>query len=165
MFHKARPFLTVALLVFVVYDAWIFYSRWRDAREAERMSQAEEAEQARRTIDMLGGGGLKILNFYATPSVIRRGQRANVCYGVYGAQSVRIEPPVEKLRPAVARCIQVSPPGTTTYKLVAEDGSGHTPHNSSNCESRLRVMESREKVEGAAISGTPAPCRNTALLA
>ena len=90
------------------------------------MRQAKEAEEARRSPDALGGGQLKILNFYANPRTIRRGARANICYGVYGAQSVRVEPAVEELHPAVQHCFQVSPPESTEYKLVAEDGSGHT---------------------------------------
>ena len=124
--RKTLPFLTAALFVIAAYDAWLFYSRWRDGREAQRWSHAEEAREARQTVDMLGGGQLKILNFYANPGAIRRGDHANICYGVYGAKSVRIEPPVEELHPAVAHCVQVSPSSSTEYKLVAEDGAGHT---------------------------------------
>ena len=75
---------------------------------------------------MLGGGQLKILSFYASPGVIRRGEKTNLCYGVYGAKTVRIEPPIEELHPAVAHCLQVSPATTTQYKLIAEDASGHS---------------------------------------
>jgi hypothetical protein len=39
---------------------------------------------------------------------------------------VRIEPPVENVYPALTRCVQVSPRRDTEYKLVAEDGAGHT---------------------------------------
>jgi hypothetical protein len=85
---------------------------------------------------MLGGGQLKILSFYASPGAIRRGERANICYGVYGAKSVRIEPPVQALYPAIAYCLQVSPSRSTEYKLVAEDGSNHTVTQSL----ALRVM-------------------------
>jgi hypothetical protein len=126
LLRKLLPFLTAALVAAVAYDAWFFYSRWRDARETVRRRQAEEASQAHRTLDMLGGGRLKILNFYANPASIRRGGHANLCYGVYGAKSVRMEPPVEVLHPAVAHCLQVSPSKSTEYELVAEDGSGHT---------------------------------------
>ena len=126
LLRKALPFLTVAVLLAAAYDGWYFYSRWRDGRETERTRQAKEAEQARRTIDMLGGGQLKILTFYATPGAIRRGEHANICYGVYGAKSIRIEPPVEELHPAVSHCLQVSPTSSTEYKLVADDGAGHT---------------------------------------
>ena len=126
LLRKALPILFVATLAAVAYDGWFFYSRWHDARETERMRQAEEAKEARRTIDLLGGGQLTILNFYATPGTIRRGGRANICYGVYGAKSVRIEPPLEELHPAIAHCFQVSPSKSTEYKLFVEDGSGHT---------------------------------------
>jgi hypothetical protein len=126
LLRKCLPFLAVAVFGAAAYDGWFFYSRWRDVRDVERKSQAKEAEEARRTIDMLGGGRLKILNFYARPGTIRRGEHANICYGVYGAKSVRIEPPVEVLHPAVAHCSQVAPSRTTEYKLVAEDSLGNT---------------------------------------
>lgn len=124
--RKALPFLTAAILAAGAYDGWLLYSRWRDGRESKRGVQAREAEAARRTIDLLGGGGLKILSFYASPRAIHLGARANICYGVYGAKSVRIEPRIAELRPAVSHCLQASPDATTTYKLVAEDESGHT---------------------------------------
>jgi hypothetical protein len=125
LLQKAALVLVVPILVFVVYDVPIFYSRWLYSRNEEQAAQALRVEEARRTIAMLGGDGLKILNFYGT-NAIRRGQRGMICYGVYGAKSVRIEPPIEKLQPAVAHCLQVSPSVTTEYKLVAEDGAGHT---------------------------------------
>ena len=124
LLRKALPYLAVAILAAAAYDGWVFYSRWRDNREAEQTRKAKEAEEARRTIDMLGGGRLKILNFYASPAAIRRGEHANICYGVNGAKSVRIEPPVEELHPAMSHCLQVSPSRSTEYKLVAEDSSG-----------------------------------------
>jgi hypothetical protein len=130
LLRKSLPFLTAGIIAAVAYDGWLFYSRWRDAREAERERREMEADAARRTIEMLGGGRLKILHFLASPGVIRRGEHANICYGVYGAKSLRIEPPVEVLHPAVARCLQVTPSTTTEYKLVAEDGMGHTASQS-----------------------------------
>jgi hypothetical protein len=114
------------MLAAVAYDGWFFYGRWRDARQTERMIREQDAANARRTIDMLGGGQLKILNFYASPGSIRRGEHANICYGVYGAKSVRIEPPIEQLHPAITHCLHVSPSSSTEYKLVAEDSLGHS---------------------------------------
>jgi hypothetical protein len=73
----------------------------------------------------LGGDALKILNFYATPGVIRRGQRTLICYGVNQAERVRIEPPVEQLHPALSHCLEVSPLQDTAYKLIAEDRAGN----------------------------------------
>src|SRR3954451_14719240 len=123
--RKALPFLSIVIIAAAAYDGWRFYSRWNDARETERRNLAKEADNARQTIDRLGGGQLKILSFYGSPGAIRRGEHANICYGVYGAKSVRIEPPVEELRPAVSHCLQVSPSKSTEYKLVAEDNLGH----------------------------------------
>ena len=125
LLRKAALFLIVPILVFAVYDVPIFYSRWHYTRHEERAMRAAKEDEARRTIAMLGGGELKILNFYGT-NAISRGEHGMICYGVYGAKSVRIEPPVEKLQPAVAHCLQVSPSVTTEYKLVAEDETGHT---------------------------------------
>ena len=130
LLRKALPYLLVAVVAAGAYDTWIFYSRSRKAQETEQRTKAKAAEDARRTIDMLGGGQLKILSFYASPGAIRRGEKTNLCYGVYGAKSVRLEPPIEELHPAVAHCLQVSPATTTEYKLVADDGAGHSASQS-----------------------------------
>src|SRR5262245_8201386 len=41
-------------------------------------------------------------------------------HGVVNATAVRLDPPVEKVWPAVARCFQVTPASTTRYTLTAE---------------------------------------------
>jgi Lon protease-like protein len=130
LIRKILPFLAVATFIVMVYDGWLFYSRWRDRQEADRVVQAEKTQNDRKTIDMLGGGRLKILSFYATPGQIRRGASANLCYGVYGAESVLIEPKTENVYPAVAHCVQVSPSRTTEYTLMAEDASSHSTRQS-----------------------------------
>jgi len=119
------PFLTIALLAALAYDAWVFYSRWSDARQAERARQEREAADAQRTLDLLGGGGLKIVSFYATPGAIHPGEHASLCYGVTGAKSVRMEPAMEELHPALSYCMQVSPARSTEYNLFAQDVAGH----------------------------------------
>ena len=124
--RKALPFLLLATIAAFAYDAWVFYSRWHARREAEQQQRAAESERARETLDLLGGGRLKILSFYASPGVIRRGQHADLCYGVNGARSLRLEPPVAELHPSLSRCVQVAPAKTTRYQLVADDGRGHT---------------------------------------
>ena len=110
----------------VIYDGSIFYSRWSRERDAERTQAREEAEQARRTLKLLGGNELRIVNFYAYPGVIRPGSHATICYGVTGAKEVRIEPPVEEVWPAISHCLQVSPRKDTEYTLTAEDAAGHS---------------------------------------
>jgi len=67
---------------------------------------------------------VRITQFYATSAATPRGESINLCYGVDNATAVRIEPPVESLKPALSRCISVAPAETTTYTLTAEDQSG-----------------------------------------
>jgi hypothetical protein len=124
--RRMLPYLAVTLAAALIYDGWIFYSRWRDRQDAEQQRTEREAESARRTIDALGGGALTILNFYASPGAIRRGEHAQLCYGVYGAESVRIDPPVGELHLSVAHCVEVAPVKTTEYTLTATDRTGHT---------------------------------------
>jgi hypothetical protein len=126
LIRRVLPLVSLAVLAAVAYDGWIFYSRWSSAREAERERQAEEARRARQTIDLIGGTDFRIIDFYAVPQAIRRGNEARICFGVYGAKRVRIEPAVGDLHPAVSDCLQVVPRQDTEYKLIAEDGAGHT---------------------------------------
>ncbi|HLM98468.1 MAG TPA: hypothetical protein VK335_04265 [Bryobacteraceae bacterium] len=126
LLRRMLPFFTVVLLAAVAYDGWVFYSRWSDARQAERTRQEKEAAAAQRTLDLLGGGGLKILSFYATPGIIHPGEHASLCYSVTGAQRVRMEPVIDELHPALSYCTQVTPAKDTEYKLIAEDAAGHS---------------------------------------
>jgi|SRR5579862_3759934 len=111
-------FLGVVLAAGVLYDAGVFYSRWNEARQAGQALADAETKQERRVVNALGGGELKILSFYATPG--------EVCYSVTGAKTVRIEPPIGEVWPALSRCTRFSPRKNTTYTLVAEDGAGHS---------------------------------------
>ena len=130
MLRRILPFLTLALVAGALYDSWIFYSRSQATREAERARAEKEARSARQTIDQLGGGGLKILNFYASPAIIKRGEKSRLCYSVFGAKAVRLEPPVQELHPALSYCFDVSPLKSTEYKLLADDGAGSTAQQS-----------------------------------
>jgi hypothetical protein len=66
----------------------------------------------------------KILQFYASEGVIRPGAAVTVCYGVEFADSVRIEPFIEDIRPSHNRCIEAKPAKTTLYTLTAEGPDG-----------------------------------------
>lgn len=68
---------------------------------------------------------LKITQFYSDPAVIRGAGSVNLCYGVEGATTVTLDPPVERLWSAMSRCFEVNPKTTTTYTLTAEDGRGN----------------------------------------
>jgi hypothetical protein len=126
LLRRALPYLTVVLVVAVAYDGSIFYGRWRYARDAQKAQAINEVQDARRVVDALGGDRLKILNFYATPPTVRSGQKSMICYGVNAAESVRLDPPVEQLHPAVSHCFQVAPRRATEYKLIVADRAGHT---------------------------------------
>jgi len=124
-----RPFLVLLgslVVAALIYDSWIFYSRWSGNRQAAHVRSEKEASQERKELDALGGGGLKIISFYAAPGAIKRGDHATLCYGVTGAKTVRMEPAVETVWPALTRCVQASPRKDTEYKLIADDGAGHS---------------------------------------
>ncbi len=71
-----------------------------------------------------GDGELKINQFYAGTARIYRGERVNLCYGVANARSVRIEPAVDGVGPAVNRCVAAEPAESTTYTLWAGGRDG-----------------------------------------
>jgi hypothetical protein len=112
------------ILVAALYMAWVFYSRWSDERAARRNAVAIEVERARKDVELNGGTELKIITFYSAPTVISKGQPAQLCYGVANAQSVAIDPPVKDVWPSRSRCVDVTPKRDTTYTLRAEDGAG-----------------------------------------
>ena len=126
LLRRVLPLVSIVVLAAVAYDGWVFYSRWRNAREIEQARQADEARRARQTLDLIGGTDFRIINFYASPQEIRPGSQTKICFGVYGAERVRIEPAVQDLHPAVSHCLQVAPRKDTKYKLIAVDSAGHT---------------------------------------
>ena len=72
----------------------------------------------------IGSDGLKIVTFYAAPSAVKRGAHTDLCYGVAGAKTVKLEPVVDEVWPSMSRCVQASPRATTQYTLTAEDSDG-----------------------------------------
>jgi hypothetical protein len=126
LLRRMVPFLGLCILAALIYDGAIFYSRWSRDRQAKQAEADRDAEAARKTIDAVGGGGLKIVSFYAAPATIGRGGHTELCYGVTGAKTLRMEPAVDAVWPALTRCVQVSPKKVTEYRLIAEDEAGHS---------------------------------------
>ena len=118
--------LVVALLGVV----FVMFSRWQDSRNMERQAAQERAEkqheQDRVAVEQLGGKEFAILSFYASPNVIRRGESAQLCYGVANAKTVKLEPQPQPVWPSTARCVEVSPEKSTTYTLTIADVEGKT---------------------------------------
>jgi len=62
----------------------------------------------------------RITQFYAREPAVPKGGKTVLCYGVQNAKTVRIEPPVDKVWPALSRCFDIAPSAVTTYTLTAE---------------------------------------------
>lgn len=123
-FLKYTWFIHVAVLIVVVV---IFLTRWQENRDVERRALERKREDDRRTVEFLGGNRFEILQFYGSPPLIRRGETAQLCYGVSNAKAVRLEPrPTSGVWPSLMRCVEVAPTKDTTYTLTAEDGKGNT---------------------------------------
>lgn len=117
----------VLLAMFAV--GFILYSRWENRRALERQANERRAEKQQRqdrvAVEELGGKEFAILDFYAAPKAIERGEKAQLCYGVSNAKSVKLEPPGPAVWPSAARCVEVSPVRATSYTLTIGDGAGH----------------------------------------
>ena len=72
-------------------------TRWQENKDlnekAAQAATAKEREAAEKSVETLGGEKFDILGFYVTPGEIRRGDDAQLCYGVSNAKSVTIDPP------------------------------------------------------------------------
>lgn len=123
-------YTSIALAIAFLYAIGVLFVRWKENRSIEERAAQErnekQREQDRAMVDQLGGKELTILNFYPAPSVVRRGESTQLCYGVSNAKTVRVEPPVGAVWPSFSRCVDVSPAKTTTYTLTVEDGAGHS---------------------------------------
>jgi|SRR5580704_8506463 hypothetical protein len=121
---------SAVLLVASLSVAFVVISRWQDRRNIKRQAAQERREKQhvedRMAVEQLGGKEFRILSFYASPTVIRRGQSAQLCYGVVNARSVKLEPQEQPVWPSVAHCVDVSPSKSITYTLTIEDGAGKT---------------------------------------
>lgn len=113
-------FMWVPVLLSAGYTGWFFWQRHVKNRAAESQPDWNSNPLA------VYGNRLKILQFYARSREIARGEKALVCYGVVNAAAVQLEPPVEKVWPAVNRCFEVAPERTTRYRLTAEDAKHNT---------------------------------------
>jgi hypothetical protein len=126
---RAILYSWLALAAVLVYVLWIFFARWKENRDIQRhMTEVrieKQREQDRRTVEMLGGKELSILEFYGVPRTVHPGERLQLCYSVANAKSVKLSPQDSPVWPSYSRCVDVAPKKDTTYTLTIEDGAGH----------------------------------------
>jgi len=117
----------LAILVVAIYVVWTLLSRHLANRAYEEHLHGQQAEKQRQSdraaIEQLGGSELAIQMLYATPE-IRRGETAQVCFGVANAKSVTLEPQDHPVWPSHNLCVDVNPNKTTTYTLTATAADG-----------------------------------------
>ena len=118
-------FSWIVVVIVALVVVGIFYSRHAENQAIEERAAQAERERARKLAEGLGGNNFEIMNFYASPGAIRRGDSAQICYGVSNAKDVALTPkPSEGVWPSPERCVSVSPEKTTTYTLTATNSSG-----------------------------------------
>jgi|SRR5579871_2043669 len=127
---KYLVWLSVAIGLALIYVGWIFVSRSMANRAIEeKAAAAQRATQAKNdaaAVEKMGGDRFEILQFYAYPGQIHRGDETDLCYGVSNAKSVTLEPQTNPMWPAFSRCVKVAPTKSTTYTLTATDANGQT---------------------------------------
>jgi hypothetical protein len=127
IFKNPLVYSSLLILVAAAYAGWILLSRHQENRAYEQRAEQAQAQKQRESdqaaIEQLGGSDLAIQMLYATQS-IRRGETAQICYGVANAKTVTLEPQSGKVWPSHNRCVDVKPLKTTTYTLVATAADG-----------------------------------------
>ena len=118
--------MPILVLIAALYAGWTFYSRWSAEQESRKAAEAQAIERAREDVELNGGTRLQIRTLYASPGVVRRGESAQICYGVANAKNVSFDPPIANVWPSMNRCVDVSPAKSTSYTLNADDGAGHS---------------------------------------
>lgn len=121
------PYTTVAVIVAALYVAWTFYSRYESNKQAMQRIQAEREAARKRVVDQIyGSGEIRFSTFGADSGFLKRGETTELCYGVVNAKNVKLDPPVEQIKPSYHHCIEIAPKKTTTYTITADDGAGHS---------------------------------------
>ena len=114
--------LRVALAVALAQLGWTWLQRHDADLRIRRMldGRRPRSEAPRRNT----GTGARIVQFYARAGEVVEGDRKVICYGVENARTVRLDPPVESVEPALVRCFWIEPHEDTTYRLIADAPGG-----------------------------------------
>jgi hypothetical protein len=123
--RKILSYTWFALAFAALYVGYVFLSRYDSNRKMARRTAQQEAVEAEKELNLLGGRALKIMQLYA-PVSLAKGETGKLCYGVVNAKTVTLDPPVDQMWPALTRCIEIKPRETTRYILTATDQTGHS---------------------------------------
>ncbi len=121
--------LRVAILAALLCLGWVFAKRQGFGSDSPRLHTAAASSGPDR---LNQADGVKILQFYPRDSVLTGGGKTVLCYGVSNARSVRIDPPVDGVGPALSRCVEVRPKRETLYTLIAEGADGRLASQSAS---------------------------------
>ncbi|MDZ7639748.1 MAG: hypothetical protein U5J83_16100 [Bryobacterales bacterium] len=66
----------------------------------------------------------RIVSFYPGQPAVAPGDKAQVCYGVENADTVRLEPDVEQIRPLTTKCFWFEPERSMKLTLIATGTGG-----------------------------------------
>jgi len=128
LLKRAQIPLRVGAIVAAVYLGYVLLARhtatqrWTDSHRSSQSASELDSKLAA----IYGGSAVKILQFYAREGVITEDQSTVICYGVVNAKSVRIDPPLAGVYPALNKCTEVAPEHDTKYTLTAEGTDGQT---------------------------------------
>jgi hypothetical protein len=95
----------------------------------------------------------KIVSFYPGQPAVAPGDQAQFCYGVENAVSVRLEPPVEEIRPLTSKCVWFKPSGSMKLTLIATGAGGEEARESIDITVRSGAPSSTETPAASAASG------------
>ena len=94
-------------------------------------------------------GPVRILQFYASVGAVSPGEKAQLCYGVENARSVRISPPTQGVYPSINHCVEIEPEHTTHYTMLAEGYDGAVATKSFTLAVRVIPAEKRIQINYA----------------
>ena len=126
LLKRAEIPLRIGVIAAVAYWGYVLLARYTADRHWAARQKKGEAAPDPKFAATYGGSALKILQFYARDAVLTEDRSTVICYGVVNAKSLRIDPPVAAVYPALNRCVEVAPEHDTKYTLTAEGNDGTT---------------------------------------
>jgi hypothetical protein len=129
LLKRAQIPLLVGSVIAAAYLGYVLLARYTANQHwAARAKSAQTAsgEAESKFAATYGGSALKILQFYARDGTITEDQSTTICYGVLNAKSLRIDPPLDGVYPALNKCVEAAPRHDTKYTLTAEGNDGKT---------------------------------------